>query len=81
MTRLRPKEPDQFRIDDIGRFFVGVVTDFRNQKHLAIGKDARGMPGFFHIGWIVLLATQDQGWSFDVLPIVNYGIHAPHMVG
>ena len=81
MTQLRPKEPDQFRIEYIGRFFVWVVTDIRNQNHLAIGKDACSMSGFLRIGRIVLFATQDQGWSFDVLPVIDYGIHAPHMPG
>ena len=81
MTQLGPKEPDQFRIEYIGRFFVGVVTDIRNQNHLAIGKDACSMSGFLRIGRIVLLPTQDQGWSFDVLPVIDYGIHAPHMPG
>lgn len=81
MTQLSPKEPNQFRIDYVGHFFVGVVTDIRNQNDLAIGKDACSVSGFFRVGRIVLLAAEDQSWSVDVLPVIDDGIHVPHMVG
>lgn len=81
MTRSGSKEPNQFRIEYFGRFFVGVMTDIRNQDHLTIGEDAGSMSGFFCVGRIVFLATQDQGWRFNVLPVIDYGIHVPHMPG
>ena len=81
MIQSGPKEPDQFRIEYVGRFFVGVVTDIRNQNRLTIGKDACSMSGFLRIGRVVLLAAQDQGWSFDVLPVIDDCIHVPHMPG
>ena len=60
---------------------MGVVADAGDVDRLAVGENPRGVFGLFRVGRVVFRAAEDQGFDFDVLPVVDHGVHAAHLAG